>query len=138
MDDARAEAAVGSKAIEKMRGVLRRRPDLEQPLRNGDLSLNAAMAEAGFHQKQSDLALGQAFGKGDRWREASEPLVRYLNGWALRGMEFRHLNPQQARKRIERIEILEGLLAEMKNDLTTRGVRASLSAPRATRERHDA
>ena len=127
VDDARARAHAGSKAIEKVRGVLRRRPDLEAGLRDGTLSLNAAMTEAGFHAKGSDIPLGHAFGKGDKWMEATEPLVRYLTGWRVRGMEFKHLNPREAQKRLDRIEILEGMLGEMKADLAGRAVRAQTS-----------
>jgi len=136
VDFARAEAQAGSRAIEKVQGVLRRRPDLEEALRDGTMTLNAAMAEAGFHVKSDDMRLGQPFGKGDRWKEATAPLLRYLGAWQLRGMEFKHLNPREAQRRIETIERLEALLAEMKADLTTRAVRATTSAPRAGRERN--
>jgi hypothetical protein len=127
VNTARAEAQVGARAIEKMRGVLKRRPDLEQPLRDGSMSLDRAMKEAGFLNKPREIALGSAFGKGDKWLEATEPLVRYLFGWQLRGMEFKHLNPREASRRLERIVQLEVLLGEAKADLERRAHKAHLS-----------
>lgn len=129
-DQARDQAHVGHRAIEKARGVLRRRPDLGLPLRTGEISLDRALAEAGFQTKDTNLKLGNTFGKGDKWPEASIPLLRYLQGWQARNFEFKHLNPREARKRLERIELLEALLDQAKVDLEQRAVRGSLSAPR--------
>src|SRR5262249_14476309 len=46
----------------------------------------------------SGRAQGTYYGKGDKWKETTLPLSRYLASWRTRGYEFRHLNPREAKK----------------------------------------
>ncbi len=67
------------------------------------------------------------YGKGDKWREATKPLSRYLAAWEKRGYEFRHLNPREAGKRLRVIDDLIARLTEARTDLGQRSHRAKLT-----------
>jgi len=67
------------------------------------------------------------FGKGDKWKESTEPLRRYLAAWEKRGFEFAHLNPRQAAARVKRIDgLIDGLIAA-RADLEPRSEKATLT-----------
>lgn len=132
-----------------------RKPELIERLRSGDIvSLNGLMEEAGYSMsnrrgpRDRDKAIKAVrlskdgreitnivFGKGDPWREASEPLRRYLLGWRTRDYLFRHLNPKEAGKRVTLIdELIEGL-QKARADLEARAHRSAYSAPHNRKKR---
>lgn len=67
------------------------------------------------------------FGKGDKWKESTEPLHRYLRAWEKRGFEFAHLNPREAAGRVKRIDGLIDALIAARADLEPRSEKATLT-----------
>lgn len=123
---------LGSSTIEKAIAIQKRAPDVVEKMRTGEIkTVDAARREAGMlpasHSPISSELPVVYYGKGDKWREASEPLLRYLGAWERRGFEFRHLNPNEAARRIRVIDKIMEKLAQTKNDLEQRSVKASTS-----------
>jgi len=69
------------------------------------------------------------FGHGDKFYEATEPLVRYLFPWKKRDFRFTHVNPKEAKRRIKRIDSLIADLQRTREDLAARAHVASYAAP---------
>lgn len=67
------------------------------------------------------------YGKGDKWQEVSEPMVRYLRAQSKRNFDFSHLNWKEAKKRLERIDGLIADLEAARADLEPRSHKAKLS-----------
>lgn len=128
-----AEALGASiRAVESVRGILKRRPDLEQPLRDGTISLNAAELQAGYKMKVAARAQNPAsgvFGKGDKWWAAAEIMRNYLRGWKKRDFAFAHLNPAEAQRRLRTLDEIVELLQAARVDLEARSHKARLSVP---------
>jgi hypothetical protein len=107
-------------------------PELFQKVVNGDVTVGAAHAQVATRVSASPpkvsihkSSTAVYFGKGDRWKEATDPMRRYLSGQRRRGMSFPHVNPKEAGNRIAVIdELIEGLEAA-KKDLEPRSHKAS-------------
>jgi len=69
------------------------------------------------------------FGHGDKFYEATEPLVRYLSPWKKRDFRFTHINPKEAKRRIKRLDALIADLQRTREDLAERAHVASYAAP---------
>lgn len=71
---------------------------------------------------KKDGAGGVHWSKGDRFDEVFVPLKKYLDGWRGRDYKFTHVNPREARYRVEFLkEIKEGVEAALE-DLEPRSV----------------
>jgi hypothetical protein len=107
-----AAAAAGEKfntsrdSVEKARALKEARPDLAEKVQSGEMTLNAAIeAHRGRATNGRDFDKGVPttagitgrttaavyFGKGDKWKESTEPLSRYLKAWEKRGFDFGHV-----------------------------------------------
>lgn len=121
---------IGRTSVENTKLIAARAPEIIEQMRTGDTpSIAAAAREAGFeqlgqgHRKGGAPALGSQpiyFGRGDKFRESTEPLTRYLAAWRKRGFEFRHLRPREAAKRVQVIDALVEGLVEARADLEPR------------------
>lgn len=69
------------------------------------------------------------YGKGDHFKDVTEPLSRYLKSWKKRDFEFRHLNPAESRRRLKMVNELIENLEGAKEDLERRSRVARLSMP---------
>jgi len=117
-----------------LRPRLLKRPDVVERVLAGEFaSSHALQRELGFKLRvtleegapsQSKLQTSY-FGKSDKFLEATEPLVRYLNAWGKQGFRFTHVPPREAQRRVERIEQLIQGLTQAKEDLAERSHVAS-------------
>jgi hypothetical protein len=126
-----ALTGAGWSSVERLAAIQKRNPSIVEQVRApGTLSVAEASRAAGFIEYDSAPipgTSGEMFGKGDKFREATEPLIRYLNGWRGRGFEFRHVNYKEATQRVKTIDRLIEGLTEARRDLETRSVKPSLT-----------
>jgi hypothetical protein len=114
-----------------------RRPDLVEKMLSGEITtmhdvqraigmkIRARLTE-GAHSQADPKNVGQ-IGKGDKFEEAMEPLLRYLAAWKKRDFKYPHVPPRAAQKRIA---VLDGAIADLQDaraDLETRSHVATLS-----------
>lgn len=102
---------------------------------DGSQGVFEAARKYGLAPDTRDLALGKSYGAGDKFDEATQPIVRYLKAWKRKGYEFRHLNPKEASRRALLIESLVEELQATLPDLKIRSVTATLSAPPERRKK---
>lgn len=125
---------VGRTAVATAKAVAKRNPAVLDAMRSGDLTVAEARRKVGLtvgaHAPITDGAPRVAFGKGDKWREASEPLARYLARFKKRGYDFPHVAPNEARKRLATIERLIAELMEARSGLEPRSHNYRLTAGR--------
>lgn len=137
-DEKAAElVGIGRSAVAYAKAIQNKKPEVIDRLRSGELTIARASREAGFeamgqggnghHQPISDDEPSVHYGKGDKWREASIPLKRYLAAWRGRGFEFRHIAPREATKRLATIDELIQGLTEARADIERRSHRARLT-----------
>jgi hypothetical protein len=100
-----------------------------QPVLDGEKDVLEAGREIGLVSDKRHVALGQSYGAGDKFDEATQPLKRYLAAWKRKGNEFRHLNPKEASRRLSLIDSLIADLEAIRPDLQSRSVTATYSAP---------
>lgn len=143
--DAAKMAGIGHSAVETAVRVQKRNPSVIEQMRAGSINLSEAARAVGlargFHSRvrlgptakirRDSMGRGQPtpYGKGDRWREVSGPMQRYLTAWEKRGFEYRHLNPREARARLKAIDEIIAGLEKAKADLEPRAHSASLKVP---------
>lgn len=60
------------------------------------------------------------YGKGDKFKESTEPLRRYLKAWRGRDFKFSHLNPREAKQRLRIFEELAADIEAARTDLAQR------------------
>lgn len=131
-DEKAAElVGVGRSTVAIAKMIQDREPEIVNRMRAGEfVSVQAARRAAGYepesgnHAPIKDVAKTVYFGKGDKWREASQPLFRYLKGWEARDYEFAHLNPAEATRRLKLINALMDMLALARIDIEPRSHRA--------------
>lgn len=140
-DSAKQVAAIvglGHSTVEKAIQLQKRNPDVIEKMWSGEIkSVEAAMrASGGVPDRDAPIKDGAPlvyYGKGDRWREATMPMVRYLRGWQKRKYEFRHVNHTEARRRLKVLDELIEHLNAVQADLEPRSVKAQTSLPRRGR-----
>ena len=98
-------------------------------MRSGEITVSEGMRQVGLVEKHSPIG-GEIpdkiyFGRGDKWREATEPLVRYLAAWKKKGYEFKQLNPRTAGSRLKTIDKLMVELSAAREDLAWRSKKAT-------------
>lgn len=136
---------VGRSTVAAAKAIQKRDPDVVHRMRSGEVNVAQAAREAGFEalaQGGSGATAGAIehrrdaagkeqpavyYGKGDKWREATEPLRRYLAAWEKRGYEFAHVNPREATKRLATIDSLIESLKAARADIEPRSHRARLT-----------
>jgi hypothetical protein len=136
--EAAAQIGIGKSAVEIMRAALRRDPSVVEGIASGEL---ASMHAVGYAAKLPSIVnrpdrkvpFGSVFGKGDPFNEAIAPLRRYLAGWQRREFKFTHVNPREARRRVEVIDALIETLTEARADLEQRSHKARLRVTKETR-----
>ncbi len=103
--------------------------ELFERIKSGEVTVGAAYAAVTEgkpigERKQTAIY----FGKGDRWKEATEPILRYLAGQKSRGNTFPHLNPREAAKRVATIDGLILSLQTIREDIEPRSHVGRLTA----------
>lgn len=124
-------------AVDRAKLVIRRRPDLLEPLLAGELTVIDALRRAGFHvtlrldegRPSKSKLYSNYYGKGDKFTAAMTPLSRYLRSWKKRGFEFRHVNPAEAKRRLKQVDETISQLQEAREDLVKRSHVATSRAP---------
>lgn len=114
-------------------------------MRAGEINVAQAAREVGFERLGQGSGGGSAallptrrdtagkeqptvfYGKGDKWRESTLPLVRYLAAWEKRGFEFRHINYREARRRLATVDQLIAQLTAARPDLEQRSRRPTIN-----------
>lgn len=119
----------GWSSVERLAAIQKRNAALVDQVRRGTLSISQASRDAGFveYDHAPIPGISDYFGKGDKFRDATEPLLRYLNGWRTRDFEFRHVNPKEAGQRLKRIDLLLEGLQEARRDLADRAHKPQLT-----------
>lgn len=136
----REQAAVlvgaSPRSVGRAKRVLDADPELAEEVAAGEVKVTAAERKV-RESSNGDLATkpdkagrqqpATYFGKGDKWKESTEPLTRYLAAWGKRDYEFAHVNPAEARKRVKRIDDLMAGLEAARADLEPRTQKAKLT-----------
>lgn len=131
-------------ALKVVRPRLKGRPDVIEKITTGEIkSLHDVQRALGMklrvrldEGRESQAKLTDSYyGKGDKFDEALEPVVRYLTGWRKRGFWFSHVPPRAAQKRISVIDEVIAGLEEARRDLERRSHLATLAAPREDKRR---
>lgn len=129
---------VAPTALNRIRPRLKKRPEIIEQMLANALEGQGDVERALGYRVINRLTDGRTtnwsgksgfIGKGDKFDEATEPLLRYLRKWEKHGFEYPHVNPTEARKRLKRIEKLSAQLDRAKEDLSRRSHRATLRAP---------
>lgn len=119
-EKAAALVGVGRSTVAATKAIQNRNPEVVDRMRSGELTVSAAARAAGFEGAGTgrvnapieDGSRSVYYGKGDKWRETTEPLRRYLRAHGKGGFSYGHVPPKEAQKRLEVIDVLvEGLLA---------------------------
>lgn len=125
---------LGSSTIQKAIAIQKRSPEVIDQMRTGELkTVGAAERAVGMIPGRDspisyDLPVVY-YGKGDKWREATQPLLRYLIAWERRGYEYRHLNHVEAKRRLRVIDQIMEKLTAAKEDLEPRSIKARTALP---------
>lgn len=116
-------------SVQRLARIHAKSPKSITKIRRGELGISAASREAGFVEYEAPInrSYDIVFGKGDKFRESTVPLIRYLRGWKTRGYEFRHLSPREAEKRLNKIDQLLEELTAAREDLARRAHRPRLT-----------
>lgn len=124
---------VGRSTVAKAKAIQNRDEggDVVDQLRAGDLNVEQGLRAVGLSGTRGDvLDDGKAkpvyYGKGDKFKEAILPSVRYFRAWEKRDYRFSHLNPREARKRVAVLDELEALITAARRDLEQRAAIARL------------
>ena len=134
---------LGKTSVESAIAIQKRDPEVVERMRAGDLNISQAARVVGLEGRGQSSgkrrtqesgerdSLGRNrpiyYGKGDRWKEAMTPIIRYLTAWEKRGFEYRHVNPKEARRRLALIEEVQQKLDAAKADLEQRAHSATLT-----------
>jgi hypothetical protein len=138
--DAAAARMVGVKpsSVSVVRPRLMKRPDVIEKMLSGEITgLHDVQRALGKRLRrrldegaESKAKLTSSFyGKGDKFDEALEPLLRYLVAHKKRGFKYSHVPPRAAQKRVAVLDEVMADLAKAREDLETRSHVATLRAP---------
>lgn len=123
---------LGHSTVEKTIAIQKRDPKVIEKMRSGEItSVDAARREVGM-LPGSDARISITgktvyYGKGDLWREATQPFLRYLVGWEKRNFEFKHVNHKEAARRLRVLEQIDEKLQKARADLEQRAIKARTS-----------
>lgn len=124
--------------IKAIRPRLNKRPDVLEKVLSGEITRSDDVRRALGMRLRSKLTEGAVskakagsgyFGHGDKFDEALEPLVRYVDAWRKRGFTYPHVPPREARKRVAKLDKVIAGLEEARVDLGKRSHVATLRAP---------
>lgn len=111
---------VARNSYERAVRIQKAKPSLIPRMKAGEIpSIDAAMREAGVGGSRRRRWVAS---REDNFYDIFGMTFRYLEFWGERGLQ--HINPREARKRLERIEALKEQLAEMEEELSKRAVKA--------------
>lgn len=115
--------------LNTLRPRLLERPDILERMKNGEFPTYKGVGRELGMKFTTTLAEGRPsgakrknsyYGKGDKFDEASEPLVRYLQAWEKKGFLFTHVPPKEAKRRLAKLEEMMGGLEKIKEDILMR------------------
>jgi hypothetical protein len=132
--------------VTQIRPRLHKRPDVIEKIMSGEITSHHDVPRAVGMKLRSRLDEGAEstakrtnsyYGKGDKFDEALEPLLRYLAAWRKREFKYSHVPPRAAQKRIAVLDEVVTDLVNAREDLKTRSHVATLGVPseRKRRER---
>lgn len=145
-EKAAALVGVGRTAVATAKAIQRRDEtgEVVNAMRAGELNVAQAAREVGLEgagtqsdgtgsieTRRDELGREQPsvfFGKGDKWKEAAEPLRRYLVAHEKRGFDYGHINNREAAKRIKTIDQLIEALTAARAGLEQRSHRYRLTS----------
>lgn len=98
--------------------------EAREKMASGAWNVTDASRKAGLRISRSGIKGGVGNGanitRGDRWDDAFHDAYTYLTYWETKGMQFPHVNPRDAERRVGEIDLLVGLLNQAKADLAPR------------------
>lgn len=120
---------VGGKKYEQAKKVVKAAEDGDDAAKEAAKEMDRTGNVNGAYNKvfKRDGAKKTFFGKGDKWDDATDPLVRYLRAQKKKNFDFSHLNWKEAKKRVQRIDGLIADLEAARADLEPRSHKAKLS-----------
>jgi hypothetical protein len=92
---------IGHSSVETTKSIQRRDPKVIDLMRAGRIPTVAAAARAA-NQRVPQIV----YGKEDHFNEATSPLARYLRAWATRDWGSRHVYPEEAQRRLAKLQEL--------------------------------
>lgn len=126
-------------AVKKVQPRLSKRPDVIQKIMEGKItSINDTQRALGMelHVRLDEGAKPRKpykatsnFGRGDKFHYAIDPFLRFAAAWANKGYRFAHVNPKEAKKRIDKIDQAIEHLTKIREDLEPRSHAATFKAP---------
>ena len=128
----------------QVRPRLHKRPDVIEKIMSGEITtLHDVQRAVGMKLRsrldegaESSAKLSNSYyGKGDKFDEALEPLLRYLAAWRKREFKYPHVPPRAAQKRIAVLDEVVADLVNAREDLETRSHVATLRAPSEKKRR---
>jgi hypothetical protein len=103
---------IGHSSVEKAKSIQRRDAEVIDLMRAGRIPTVAAAARAA-NRRVPQIVLG----KEDHFNEAIGPLVRYLKVWATRDSISRHVFPEEAQRRLTKLQELVAGIELLNADL---------------------
>lgn len=131
-------------SVARMTPAVLHRPDVVERMLSGEIaSMNDVLRAVGRNPgirldegaDTTSKRTSSFYGHGDKFAEATEPLVRYLKAWDKKDFRYTHVNPREAQRRLARIEEISEWLGKAKEDLTARSHVASYAVSSERRER---
>jgi hypothetical protein len=118
--------------LQRIRLAVNKRPDLEPLLRNGTITIYQAQKMAGyregpFRNYKGEGTIGWQPARGDQWEEVAHIALLYLRAQKGRGMQFPHVPPADAKRRLRQLDEMIQLLTEARDDLEPRSHKGTLS-----------
>jgi ParB-like chromosome segregation protein Spo0J len=92
---------ISHSSVEKAKSIQRQDANVIDLMRAGKIPTVAAAARAA-NQRVPEIV----FGKEDHFNQATAPLVRYLKVWATRDSTSRHVYPEEAQRRLTKLQAL--------------------------------
>ena len=125
-------------SLSHLRPRLRERPDVVKRMLDGEFERTQDVARFLGMRVIATLEEGRPsnvknknsyYGKGDKFPEATEPLLRYLMAWKKKGFRFPHVPPREAKRRLATIESIVADLTQVREDIVMRSHVATYAAP---------
>ena len=130
-----ARAGVSKTVVQVVRAAVRRDPRVVARIQSGELATTTGVGYAAglpsiVNRPDAKVVPTTDFRHGDKFNEAVTPLRRYLATWERRGFELPHVNPREARRRLDALSSLKQDIERMAEELERRAHTASLTHDR--------
>jgi hypothetical protein len=127
VDVAGTQFGVGGATVSRAKAVKEKSPELFEEIKQGKLTVNAALTKAGLSRGGGLGATkhGPHFGKGDKFWEVIKGLQRYIGSW--NSQKFAVLNPAEAEKRLKALDRFWADSEPIREELAFRAQRSEIT-----------